>query len=119
MREIGFLSRDGVAVSQACRTSGGSTHPMNERAIVIFELEEKRGKKKKIRAEVMELTDGRDGEECAVFKLRQNGSCAAMHLICNKKQKGIQHWYHLLMRTTNKTPETGYLMIQPLSCHVI
>jgi hypothetical protein len=41
MRDIGFLSRDGVAVSHAYRTPGGSTHPMKERAIVIFELEEK------------------------------------------------------------------------------
>jgi hypothetical protein len=61
MREIGFLSRDGVTVSHAHRTSGGSTHPMKERAIVIFELEEKRGKIKN-RAEVMEVTDRRDEE---------------------------------------------------------
>jgi hypothetical protein len=46
MREIGFLSRDGGTVSHACRTSRGSTHPMKERAIVIFEFEEKEGTKK-------------------------------------------------------------------------
>src|SRR6267154_3320175 len=79
MREIGFLSKDGVAVSHACRTSGGGTDPMKERAIVIFELEEKKEKEKKNRAEVMELTAGRDGEQCGIFKLRQNGSCAAQY----------------------------------------
>jgi hypothetical protein len=81
---------------------------MKERAIVIFELEEKEEREKN-RAEVMEQTAGRDGEQCGVFKLRQNRSCAA-HIICNKKQKGIQRWYHLLTCTTNKTPETGYQM---------
>ena len=35
---------------------------MKERAIVIFELEEKEEREKKNRAEVMELTAGRDGE---------------------------------------------------------
>jgi hypothetical protein len=47
MREIGFLSRDGATVSHACRKSGESTHPMKERAIVIFELVEKEEREKK------------------------------------------------------------------------
>jgi hypothetical protein len=62
MRDIGFLSRDGVTVSHAHRTSGASTHPMKERAIVVFELEEKEGKIKKLGQRLWNGTDGRDGE---------------------------------------------------------
>jgi hypothetical protein len=69
----------------------------------------------------MERTVRRDGEQRGVFRLRQNGSCAA-HIICNKKnKKGIQHWYHLLVRTTNKRPKLGIRCddtIIVMSCHL-
>ena len=80
MRDIGFLSTDGVTVNPY-RTSGESTHPMKERAILfIFELRKKRKKIKKNRAEVMERTDGRDKEWCVVFKLRQHGHAGFMRM---------------------------------------
>ncbi len=80
---------------------------MKERAIVIFEFEEKEEREKN-RAEVMELTAGRDGSS-AVFSSSDKLGHAQRIFICNKKQKGIQHWYHLLMRT-NKTFEARYQM---------
>jgi hypothetical protein len=92
---------------------------MKERAIVIFELEEKEEREKN-RAEVMEQTAGRDGERCGVFKLRQNRSCAsAYHL--QQKTKG----YPTLVSSfnvynkQNARNQVSDVMIQPLSCHVI
>jgi hypothetical protein len=82
---------------------------MKERAIVIFELEEKEEREKN-RAEVMERTVRRDGEQRGVFRLRQNGSCAA-HIICNKKkQKGYPTLVSSFSAYNKQTPETRYQM---------
>jgi hypothetical protein len=91
------------------RTSGRTAHPMKERAIVIFEKEEE---KKKGRG--LERTDGRDGERWGYafpFSISDNMGHALI-IICNKNQrkKGINHWYHLLVCTTDGTSETRYQM---------
>jgi hypothetical protein len=90
---------------------------MKERAIVIFELEEK--EERENRAEVMELTGGRDGEQRSIFKLRQNGSCAT-HIHLQQKTKG----YPTLVSSfnaykKNARSQVSGVMIQPLSsCHL-
>lgn len=56
----------------------------------------------------MELTAGRDGEHCDIFKLRQNGSCVT-HISFATKTKG----YPTLVSSFdayNETPETRYQM---------
>jgi hypothetical protein len=94
---------------------------MKERAIVIFEFEEKEGRKEeKLGQRLWNGLDcqARRGAD-VVFSSSDNTWSHAERI--SFATKGIQHWYHLLMRTTNKTPETRYqiVMIQPLSCHVI
>lgn len=92
MREIGFLSRDGASVSRACKETGESTHPMKERAIVIFELVEKEEREKKVRAEVMERIDRRDGEPVRCFQAPTkwviHEQRTQHRTICNKNKKG-------------------------------
>jgi hypothetical protein len=66
---------------------------MKERAIiVIFELEEKEEREKN-RAEVMELTAGRDGEHCGISSSDKMGHAQAQRILyrfaATKKQKGI------------------------------
>jgi hypothetical protein len=64
---------------------------MKERAIiVIFELEEKEEREKN-RAEVMELTAGRDGEHCGISSSDKMGHAQRIlyRFAATKKQKGI------------------------------
>ena len=77
---------------------------MKERAIDIFE---KRKEKKKGRGVERTLTGATGGSRLCGFNLRQH----AYH-ISNEKQrkKGINHWYHLLVCTTDGTPESRYQM---------
>jgi hypothetical protein len=87
---------------------------MKERAIVIFELEGKSGRKKKGRG--LERIDGRDGERSVLrlsfFNLRQHALIISNEK--HKRKKGINHWYHLLVcyNRRNARNQVSNVMIQ-------
>ena len=58
---------------------------MKERAIVIFEFEEKEEREKN-RAEVMELTAGRDGEHLRCFSSSDKMGHAHIHFATKNKR---------------------------------